>query len=47
MVIGCLCCRRHKTVLAAGSLQAQTQSVCGMEIFYERVSQTTGDLQTF
>ena len=33
MVIGCLCCRRHKTVLAAGSLQAQTQSVCGMEIF--------------
>ncbi len=33
MVIGCLCCRRHKTVLAAGSLQTQTQSVCGMEIF--------------
>lgn len=33
MVIGCLCCRRHKTALAAGSLQALTQSVCGMEIF--------------
>lgn len=33
MVIGCLCCRRHKTVLDAGSLQTQTQSVCGMEIF--------------